>query len=102
MANPWMTHVKATMKANPKLKFKDVLKKAKKTYKKQPKASASKKAKKVKKVKKTKKTMKVKKGRKGRKGSRKMRGGGNDGEMGTTTQEMPSEMSPEMSQQESM
>ena len=32
--NPWLTHVKKTMKANPKMDFKDVLKKAKSTYKK--------------------------------------------------------------------
>lgn len=32
--NPWLVHVKATMKSNPKLKFKDVLKEAKKTFKK--------------------------------------------------------------------
>jgi hypothetical protein len=32
--NPWLDHVKSTMKKNPKLKFKDVLKEAKKTYKK--------------------------------------------------------------------
>ncbi len=32
--NPWLVHVKKTMKENPKLKFKDVLKLAKKTYKK--------------------------------------------------------------------
>lgn len=31
---PWLAHVKATMKANPKMKLKDVLKKASKTYKK--------------------------------------------------------------------
>jgi len=30
----WLVHVKSTMKANPKMKFKDVLKEAKKTYKK--------------------------------------------------------------------
>jgi hypothetical protein len=32
--NPWLTHVKKTMKENPKMEFKDVLKLAKKTYKK--------------------------------------------------------------------
>lgn len=32
--NPWLDHVKATHKANPKMKFADVLKEAKKTYKK--------------------------------------------------------------------
>jgi hypothetical protein len=30
--NPWLTHVKKTMKENPNKKFKDVLKLAKKTY----------------------------------------------------------------------
>ena len=32
--NPWLTHVKKVKKENPELKFKDVLKKAKKSYKK--------------------------------------------------------------------
>ena len=32
--NPWLTHVKKTMKENPKMEFKDILKLAKKTYKK--------------------------------------------------------------------
>jgi len=32
--NPWLSHVKATMKKNPKLAFKQVLVKAKDTYKK--------------------------------------------------------------------
>ena len=32
--NPWLTHVKKTKKENPDLIFKDVLKKAKKSYKK--------------------------------------------------------------------
>ncbi len=30
--NPWLTHVKKTMKANPNKEFKDILKLAKKTY----------------------------------------------------------------------
>ncbi len=34
VANPWLDHVKATMKLHPDMKFKDVLKEAKKTYKK--------------------------------------------------------------------
>ena len=34
MANAWMDHVKNTMKLNKGLKFKEILKKAKKTYKK--------------------------------------------------------------------
>jgi hypothetical protein len=38
MTNPWMVHVKATMKANKGKKFKEVLKLAKKTYKKQGKS----------------------------------------------------------------
>ena len=33
-ANPWLAHVKATMKKHPNKKFKDVLKEAAKTYKK--------------------------------------------------------------------
>ena len=32
--NPWLTHVQKTRQANPKMGFKDVLKKAKSTYKK--------------------------------------------------------------------
>ena len=32
--NPWLSHVKQVKKENPKLGFKDVLKKAKTTYKK--------------------------------------------------------------------
>ena len=34
MANAWLAHVKSTMKAHKGMKFKDVLKLAKKTYKK--------------------------------------------------------------------
>lgn len=34
MANEWLTHVKEVMKSSPELAFKDVLKKAKKTWKK--------------------------------------------------------------------
>lgn len=34
MGNKWLDHVKAVMKANPKMKLKDVLKKAKASYKK--------------------------------------------------------------------
>jgi len=33
-ANPWLVHVKKTMKSNPKMEFKKVLQKAKSTYKK--------------------------------------------------------------------
>ena len=33
-SNPWMAHVKKVRKENPKLSFTDVLKKAKKSYKK--------------------------------------------------------------------
>ena len=61
MANPWLTHVKATAKKHKGMKFKDVLKLAKKTYKR--KASSSKKTGKRRGVKKS------------RKGSRKKRGG---------------------------
>ena len=32
--NPWLSHVKLIKKKNPKMKFKDVLKEAKKSYKK--------------------------------------------------------------------
>lgn len=34
MASKWLSHVKATMKANKGMKLSDVLKKASKTYKK--------------------------------------------------------------------
>ena len=34
MTNPWMAHVKETMKKHKGMKFKEVLKMAKKTYKK--------------------------------------------------------------------
>ena len=34
MANAWLAHVKSTMKSHKGMKFKDVLKHAKKTYKK--------------------------------------------------------------------
>jgi hypothetical protein len=34
MGNPWLVHVKKTMKNFPKLQFKQVLKQAKKTWKK--------------------------------------------------------------------
>jgi len=34
MGNPWRDHIQETMKQNPKMKFKDVLKMAGKTYKK--------------------------------------------------------------------
>lgn len=53
MANAWLVHVKATMKKNPGMKFKEVLKKAKQTYKKS--TPASKKTRKNKKSKKSKK-----------------------------------------------
>lgn len=32
--NPWLTHVKKVKEENPEIKFKEVLQKAKKTYKK--------------------------------------------------------------------
>ena len=67
MANPWMAHVKATMKANPKLKFKDVLVKAGKTYKKKPGVKSAKKTKGKKSKKQNRKTR--------RKGSKKQKGG---------------------------
>ena len=41
MANAWLTHVKSTMKKYPKMKFKEVLKKAKHTYKKSASSSSS-------------------------------------------------------------
>ena len=40
MANAWLTHVKSTMKKYPKMKFKEVLKKAKHTYKKSASSSS--------------------------------------------------------------
>ncbi len=60
MANQWLAHVKDVMKKNKGMKFKDVLKKAKSTYKKGKGNVASKP-----------KTKKVK--RKGRKSHRKRR-----------------------------
>lgn len=57
MANAWLVHVKATMKKNPGLKFKEVLKKAKQTYKKSSSKSTTA----------SKKTRKNKKGKKGKK-----------------------------------
>ena len=53
MANPWLTHVKATAKKHKGMKFKDVLKLAKKTYKR--KSSSSKKTGKRRSVKKSRK-----------------------------------------------
>lgn len=41
MANAWLAHVKATMKQHKGMKFKEVLKMAKKTYKKTPKSAAT-------------------------------------------------------------
>mgnify|MGYP001475604899 CR=1 FL=1 len=41
MVNAWLSHVKSTMKLHPGKKFKDVLKAAKKTYKKSKKAVVS-------------------------------------------------------------
>ena len=40
MANAWLAHVKSTMKSHKGMKFKDVLKHAKKTYKKSGKSMA--------------------------------------------------------------
>jgi len=65
MANAWLIHVKSTMKQNPKMKFKEVLKKAKHTYKRSPSSSASSK-KRGKKARKTRKRGASKK-RRGRK-----------------------------------
>jgi hypothetical protein len=41
MANPWLAHVKATMKKHKGMQFKKVLKMAKKTYKKIGKSSSA-------------------------------------------------------------
>ena len=70
MANAWLAHVKSTMKAHKGMKFKDVLKLAKKTYKKSG-TAAKKTTKKGKKGKKGKKTT----GKKSKKGKKRMRGG---------------------------
>lgn len=75
MANAWLAHVKSTMKSHKGMKFKDVLKLAKKTYKKSgtgPKKTAKKTAKKGKKGKKGKKS----------KGKKRMRGGDPNAEGG--------------------
>ena len=61
----WLDHVKKTMKENPGLEFKEVLKKAKKTYKK-----TSGKSKTIKVPKKSKKSRKSKKSKKSHKKNR--------------------------------
>jgi len=75
MGNPWLAHVKATMKKHKGLQFKAVLKMAKKTYKKMPgkKATTAKKGRKRGR-KGRKKTGSKRRGRKRR--GRKTRGGG--------------------------
>lgn len=60
MANAWLAHVKSTMKSHKGMKFKDVLKLAKKTYKKS--GTGKKMAKKT-----------AKKGKKGKKGKKSRR-----------------------------
>jgi len=73
-----MNHVETVRKANPNKSFKEVLKMAGKTYKKQAKAHGDKKAKKTRKVRKGSRKASRKgtrKGRKGRKGSKRHRGG---------------------------
>ena len=50
MGNPWLDHVKVVMKNNPKLSFKQVLKKAKKTYKKKVAPKKARKAQQTRKV----------------------------------------------------
>ena len=57
MANAWLAHVKATMKKHKGMKFKQVLKEAKKTYKSSPKSHKAHKGQK-------KKTRKNRKGKK--------------------------------------
>lgn len=71
--NPWLSHVKKTMKSHPNLKFKQVLQEAKKSWHgssesdTKSKKSKSNKSKKSKTHKKHKKTSKRKTGKKGRK-----------------------------------
>lgn len=69
MGNPWLDHVKSVKRAHPSLAFKDVLKHAKKTYKK--KTPAKKPAGKTSKARKGKKSPKQKKSPKRRKSGKK-------------------------------
>lgn len=62
MANKWLAHVKETSKRNPGVAFKDVLKMAKKTYKKSAVDTASKKSRKNRKSNKRRSHNKVKRG----------------------------------------
>ena len=62
MANPWQIHVKDTMKKNPGMKLKNVLKLAAKSYKKKGKTVSKKTAKRGKKG--SKKTRRKRKGKK--------------------------------------
>ena len=64
MGNPWLAHVKATMKKHPGKEFKEVLKLAKQTYKKVQSVVVGKK----------KKSRKSRKTKKGKKPSRKGKG----------------------------
>lgn len=66
--NPWLSHVKKTMKSHPQLKFKQVLQEAKKSWHGSSESNTkSKKSKKSKTHKKHKKTNRRKTGKKGRK-----------------------------------
>ena len=58
MANAWLAHVKATMKKHKWMKFKQVLKEAKNTYKSSPKSQIANKKKKTRKNRKSKKRSK--------------------------------------------
>jgi hypothetical protein len=69
MANKWLAHVKETSKRNPGLAFKDVLKMAKKTYKKSAVDTASKKSRK------NRKSLKNRKSNKSRSHNKVKRGG---------------------------
>ena len=85
MGNPWLAHVKATMKKHKGLQFKAVLKMAKKTYKKAPGKKTS--------VKKATTAKGRKRGRKGRKKTSSKRRGrkrrGRKSRGGSAAEEVP-------------
>lgn len=84
MANKWLAHVKETSKRNPGLAFKDVLKMAKKTYKKSAVDTASKKSRKNRKSLKNRKSNKSNKSRSHNKVKR-----GGAGSLADTAAEFP-------------
>ena len=73
MANPWLAHVKATMKKNKGMQFKKVLKLAKKTYKKIGKSASASASPKKRRTKRRRSKGRKSKSRKARKTKRKCR-----------------------------